>query len=70
MVPILGRIPIIGHLFRGRKTVRRKSELVIYITPHVFYGDERDKQKWYDMRDCLELSDPTLGPRMGHTQLK
>jgi type IV pilus assembly protein PilQ len=70
MVPILGRIPIIGHLFRGRKTVRRKSELVIYITPHVFYGDERDEQKWYDMRDRLELSDPTLGPRMGHTQLK
>ena len=39
-VPFFSRIPLLGHLFRNRQTNRRKSELVIYITPHIYYGDE------------------------------
>jgi type IV pilus assembly protein PilQ len=67
MVPVLGRIPILGKLFRSRKSVRRKSELVIYITPHVFYGDERDEAKWEGMREHLGLTDPELRRSLGYT---
>lgn len=67
MVPLLGRIPLIGRLFRSRRNIRRKSELVIYITPHVFYGDERDEMKWEGMRERLDLSDPRERGRIGYT---
>ena len=44
-VPVLGSIPLIGKLFRNRRVDRRKSELVIYITPHVFDGTA-DSSRW------------------------
>ncbi len=55
-VPLLGSIPLIGRLFRNRSTSTVKSELVIFLTPHVFYGDERDNEKWNGIRDDLDLS--------------
>lgn len=39
-LPILGSIPIIGRLFQNRTTTENKSELMIYITPHIYYGSE------------------------------
>ena len=34
-VPILGDIPILGSLFRSNATQKRKSELVILVTPKI-----------------------------------
>lgn len=34
-VPILGDMPLIGALFRGRRTVARKTNLLIFLTPHI-----------------------------------
>lgn len=34
-VPILGDIPIIGSLFRSTSSKREKSELLLFLTPHV-----------------------------------
>lgn len=34
-VPILGRIPLIGFLFRSTEIVKQRSELIILIRPHV-----------------------------------
>ncbi|PKK90566.1 MAG: hypothetical protein CVV64_09405 [Candidatus Wallbacteria bacterium HGW-Wallbacteria-1] len=34
-VPVLGDIPLLGKLFRSRKTVRKKTNLLIFITPHI-----------------------------------
>ena len=34
-VPILGDIPILGSLFRSNATQKRKSELVILVTPRI-----------------------------------
>ena len=34
-VPILGDIPIVGSLFRNNSTVKRKSELIILVTPRI-----------------------------------
>jgi len=34
-VPLLGDIPIIGNLFKTRKSVAEKREMLIFITPRV-----------------------------------
>ena len=34
-VPILGDIPILGSLFRSNTTQKRKSELIILVTPRI-----------------------------------
>lgn len=39
-VPLLGNIPILGFLFRRQETVKRKTELVVFITPHIVRDDE------------------------------
>ena len=52
-VPILGHIPLLGHLFRSRSHETRKAELVIFLTPHVFYGDEAEPVKWDQLRGSL-----------------
>jgi type IV pilus assembly protein PilQ len=38
--PFLGDIPLLGELFTNRKTKKTKSEMMIYITPRIFYEDE------------------------------
>jgi len=34
-VPVLGDIPLLGALFRSSNTKREKSELLVFLTPHV-----------------------------------
>lgn len=34
-VPVLGDIPIIGWLFKAKKVQRRRTNLVIFLTPHI-----------------------------------
>jgi type IV pilus assembly protein PilQ len=38
--PYLGDIPLIGLLFTSTNKTKIKSELMIYITPHISYGDD------------------------------
>jgi len=38
-VPLLGDIPIIGSLFRTSTTSTEKTELMIFLVPHVIAGD-------------------------------
>lgn len=61
-VPILGSIPLLGRLFRSESRTKKKAELVIFLTPHVFYGDVRDGEKWQSLQDQLQLSQP-VGPK-------
>lgn len=39
-VPLLGSIPILGELFKNRNTTRSRSQLMIFVTPHIYYGSE------------------------------
>ncbi|MBN2366352.1 MAG: type II and III secretion system protein, partial [Calditrichaeota bacterium] len=39
-IPLLGSLPILGRLFQNRNHNISKSELVIYITPHLSYSTE------------------------------
>jgi indole-3-glycerol phosphate synthase len=38
-VPILGKIPLLGMPFRNRSKSVNKTELVIFLTPHIVTGD-------------------------------
>ena len=38
-VPLLGDIPFLGAVFRNRDHLIRKTELVIFLTPHIISGD-------------------------------
>jgi type IV pilus assembly protein PilQ len=62
-IPILGDLPVIGALFRNRQRSTRTSELVIFLTPHVFYGDERDTAKWRGIREHLGVEAPVFETR-------
>ncbi len=39
-VPLLGDIPVLGHLFRSKKDIKEKSELLIFVSPTVINAQE------------------------------
>ncbi len=63
-LPLLGNIPILGELFKSRSFVDRKTELAIYVTPHLIstQSDRNremidDAKKLYkDAADSVSLS--------------
>ncbi|MCC7462615.1 MAG: type II secretion system secretin GspD [Gammaproteobacteria bacterium] len=54
-VPLLGRIPLIGELFRTRSTERKKSNLMVFIQPRILRDDAQaaleTNAKYNFMRD-------------------
>ncbi len=54
-VPFLGSIPIIGELFRTRDTARTKTNLIVFIRPHILRNEEdaaaATQQKYDYMRE-------------------
>ena len=48
-IPILGDIPIIGALFRGEKSTQRKTNLLIFLTPHVI-NEAADLEEVYRVK--------------------
>lgn len=38
-LPVLGDLPLIGALFRGRRTTERKTNMIIFLTPHIIDDD-------------------------------
>ncbi len=57
-VPVLGRIPILGNLFRSRKTDKVKTNLLVFIRPKIM-RDARamsieTNSKYNQIRDVLE----------------
>ncbi len=39
-VPLLSRIPLLGLLFKNKKTTRTDIELMVFVTPHILQGSE------------------------------
>ena len=39
-VPLLGSIPILGWLFKNQSTTKSRSQLLIFVTPHIYYGSD------------------------------
>lgn len=44
-VPFLGRIPLVGAAFRNTDQFKRKTEIVIFLTPRLVSGDKSDDKK-------------------------
>jgi general secretion pathway protein D len=40
-VPLLGDIPILGHLFKSEENIKRTEELVLIIEPHIVKSDDK-----------------------------
>ena len=65
-VPILGDIPLIGRLFRNSETTRKKTNLVVFITPQIIHSAEEHKHILSDkltermrfMREFTTYNDP------------
>jgi general secretion pathway protein D len=57
-VPVLGDIPVIGWLFRSKRTQKTKTNLLLFLTPHVISGPEDFraifKRKMEERREFLE----------------
>ncbi len=79
-VPILGDIPILKHAFRTKADTKAKTELMIFITPHVvessFEGDQlttamnakyRGASSFISSRDRAALYDDTNHERLDTT---
>ncbi len=49
-VPLLGDIPLLGHLFRNTSTRAQRTNLLIFVTPHIV----TDMQEAIAMRESLE----------------
>jgi general secretion pathway protein D len=83
-VPVLGRIPIIGNLFRSRKTDKVKTNLLVFIRAKILRDSSQTSfetnSKYNQIRDVLENSQssgialmpkverPTLPPLEGEEQ--
>jgi type II secretory pathway component GspD/PulD (secretin) len=39
-VPLLSSIPILGWLFSSRTITQNETQMMIFLTPHVYYGDD------------------------------
>ncbi len=48
-LPVLGDLPLLGALFRGKRTESRKTNLLIFLTPHVI-GEPEDLEEVYRIK--------------------
>jgi general secretion pathway protein D len=67
--PLLGDLPIIGWLFKGSDSTERRSNLVLFLTPHIIesYSDLINITQGA-IEDRLELSKGLRDPRDSHVK--
>ena len=53
-VPLLGDIPLIGWLFKTRNTFSEKTNLFIFITPHIVENPAELASIYYEKRDVMD----------------
>jgi general secretion pathway protein D len=59
-IPLLQDIPLLGNLFKTKSTDHQRTELAIFLTPHVVTTDEEADSLLHSERDKLRL----LGPQV------
>jgi general secretion pathway protein D len=59
-VPILQDIPLLGGLFRNRSSSRQRTELAIFVTPHVVFNDEQADSLLRNQREKFQGSKPMI----------
>lgn len=74
-VPLLSSIPVLGWLFSSRTVTKNETQMMIFLTPHVYYGDDnavspddyfgKEVKKILDKYDVDKKDD---GPDSGKTK--
>jgi len=54
-VPLLHRIPILGAAFGSRSYVKERTELIIFITPHVIYDSNQMSDATEELKGRIRL---------------
>jgi general secretion pathway protein D len=60
-IPILGDLPLIGSLFRNTSKTTNKTELMIFMVPHVVDGAEQSKAVTQEQSQRIRRLFPELG---------
>ena len=60
-IPVLGDISLLGRLFRRTDTRLEKTELMVFITPHVVYTDVDADRVTVEQRGKLHLQNGKTG---------
>ena len=55
-VPFLSTIPIVGRLFRFDQHAEERSELVIFLTPHIVNSGEEEQVDWINATESERMS--------------
>jgi type II secretory pathway component GspD/PulD (secretin) len=65
-IPLLGDLPLIGILFRNTQEIVKNSELLVFLSPHIYKGEtlsEEQKAKFEEFKEQPTLSLPTDGDK-------
>jgi general secretion pathway protein D len=62
-VPLLGDIPILGLLFRKRATQRTRTNLIVFITPHIITDDTQIEEITQDRKQRQQEFDEGSGKK-------
>jgi len=57
-VPYLGRIPVLGALFRRDDDRRVKTNLLVFLTPHIIASDEQMAESSLEQRERMRAAMP------------
>ncbi|MGD9109868.1 MAG: hypothetical protein PVG93_02900 [Phycisphaerales bacterium] len=60
-IPLLGDLPLVGNLFRNTRDIVKSSELLIFMSPHIYKGEplsEQYKERFNEIRNKPPLSLP------------
>ncbi len=57
-VPYLGRIPVLGALFRHNDDERTKTNLLVFLTPHIIASDEQMADESLEQRERMRAAMP------------
>ncbi len=59
-IPLLGDIPILGWLFRSTVKEVKKTEILIFITPHILTNENRESMSHKEIETVMERSQTTF----------
>jgi type II secretory pathway component GspD/PulD (secretin) len=59
-VPFLGDVPLLGHLFRSKHSIKEKTEIVIFITPYILTDESREYVSRRDIEGAIIRSKTSI----------
>ncbi|MEL6201978.1 MAG: type II secretion system secretin GspD [Pseudomonadota bacterium] len=63
-VPVLGDVPVVGNLFRNKRSRTERTELIIFIRPRVIRNIREARAITDEFRRQLDFSSPTFRERL------